>query len=80
MKTKKNLSEYSIEELLETKKKIKTISIVLGLVMLLAIIFLVYSAIQTKNYAFMAIGVSSMTTLLPLIMQLSKIEKEIKSR
>ena len=80
MKTKKNLTNYTIEELNSKKRTFQSIIISFGLLMLLASIFLIYSAISTKNYAFLAIALGSFTTIFPLFIQLAQINKEIKSR
>ena len=80
MKTKKNLTDYSIEELKSKKKTFQSIFISFGLLMLLASIFLIYSAISTKNYAFLAIAMGSFSAIVPLLIQLAQINKEIKSR
>ncbi|MFV0165429.1 hypothetical protein OBK11_04130 [Empedobacter falsenii] len=80
MNTKKNLSEYTDEELLITQKQTKNIVIIFGSFMFLAFIFFIYTAIKTSNYAFIAIGCGTSVSLMPLIAKLSMINKEIKSR
>jgi hypothetical protein len=80
MNSKKNLSEYSDEELLKTQKQTKTILLILGGFMTLAFIFSLYTAIKTKNYALLAISGGTFITILPLTTRLSMINKEIKSR
>lgn len=80
MNTTKNLSKYTDDELLKTHKQTKTIVIAFGSFMLLAFIFLIYSAIISKNYALITIACGSFITLTPLVSKLSLIKKEIKSR
>ena len=80
MKTKKKLSNYSTEELNSKKRTFQNIILSFGLLMILASIFLIYSAIATKNYAFLAIAMGSFSAIIPLFIQLTQINKEIKSR
>lgn len=80
MKTKRNLSEYSIEELKSKKKVCLSVLISFGTLLFLATIFLTYSAIRTENYAFLAIGSGSFVLIIPLFIQLSQLNQEIKSR
>lgn len=80
MKTKKDLSDYSIEELKSKKKVCLSVIIAFGSLFFLATIFLAYSAIRTENYAFLAIGAGSFIFIIPLFIQLAQISKEIQSR
>lgn len=80
MNTTKNLSKYTDAELLKTLKQTKTIVVTFGSFMLLAFIYLIYSAITSKNYALIAIACGTFVTLTPLVSKLSLIKKEIKSR
>ncbi|WP_291091447.1 hypothetical protein [Empedobacter sp. UBA7494] len=80
MNTKKNLSEYIDNELLKKQKQTKTMVITFGCLMFLISIFLIYSAIKSKNYALIAFACGTSTTLMPLVIRLSMINKEIKSR
>ena len=80
MNSKKNLSDYTDEELLITRKQTKTIVIALGSFMFLAFIFFIYTAIETSNYAFIAIGCGTSIAFMPLLTRLSMLNKEFKSR
>lgn len=80
MKTKKILSEYTDEELIITQKQTKNIVFAFGAFIFFAFIFFIYTAIKTSNYAFIAIGCATSIGLMPLIVKLSMINKEIKFR
>ena len=80
MKSKKNLIDYSLEELKAKKRYFQTIILSFGSILILAAIFLIYSAITMKNYAFLAIAMASFISLVPLFIQLAQINKELKSR
>lgn len=80
MNNKKNLSDYTDEELLITRKQTKTIVIALGSFMFLAFIFFIYTAIKTSNYAFIAIGCGTSIAFISLLIRLSMLNKEFKSR
>ncbi len=80
MNTKKNLSEYTDDELRTTQKQTKTIVMTLGSFMLIVFIFLIYSAIKTKNYALIAVGCGTSIAFMPLMTRFSMINKEFKSR
>lgn len=80
MKNKKNWTDYTLEELEAKKKLFKKILIAFGTIMILCTIFLIYTAISTKNYAFIAISTGSFSFLIPIAIQISMINKEIKSR
>ena len=80
MKTKRNLSDYTIEELKSKKNVCLSVLISFGTLLFFATIFLAYSAIRTENYAFLAIGSGSFIFIIPLFIQLSQLSKEIQSR
>lgn len=80
METKNNLEEFTLEELLLKKKKLKTIVVVLSTIMFTISILLVYIGIKTKNYALLAIAFAGTSTLFILFSQLSLLNKEIYSR
>jgi len=80
MKKTTQLSELTLDELIIRKKKMLGVTIGLGIVMLLAAIFIVYVALKSKNAGLMAVPIGSALTLLPTIINLSQINTEIKSR
>ena len=80
MKLQKKLSDHTYEELKSKQKKLTSLVFVFGIFMLLASIFLIYSAIHTKNYAFIAIAMATSIAILPLIIQLLIVNKEIRIR
>jgi uncharacterized membrane protein YqjE len=77
---KKDLSLMSVTELNEQKKKLTNIYVVLGIFMIVTAIALVYFAISTKNYAFIAVALGSCITFLPGLASLAEVNKEIKKR
>ncbi|WP_345953245.1 hypothetical protein [Mucilaginibacter sp. PAMB04168] len=77
---KKDLSLLTITELSERKKKLTTVYITLGIFMALAVVYLIYVAVTTKNYAFIAVGLGCSITLLPGFVSLTEINNEIKKR
>lgn len=80
MKENNKLAALTTEELQTKYKKSKGIVLGLGIVMLFASITLIYVAITTKNYAFIAVAIGSSMSFLPMIIEFKQIEKEIKSR
>ena len=80
MKENNKLAALTTEELQTKYKKSKGVVLGLGIVMLFASITLIYVAITTKNYAFIAVAIGSSMSFLPMIIEFKQIEKEIKSR
>ncbi|WP_293887761.1 MULTISPECIES: hypothetical protein [unclassified Sphingobacterium] len=76
----RKLSELTLDELKERKKKIAGVSIGLGIVMAIACPFLFYFAITQKNYALMVVATGSLASLAPGLSVMSQIKKEIKTR
>ncbi len=80
MKTNEEFKNMSLEELTGKRIKLKKTILIIGSLMGIAILFLIYTVIQTKNYAFLAIGIGSSFGLLPGFVQLKNIDNEIKGR
>ena len=80
MKNKKIWKDYTLDELETKKKLLKKLLIVFGTIIILCFIFLIYTAISTKNYAFIAIATGIFSFFIPFVMQISMINKEIQSR
>ncbi len=80
MKNKKNWTGFTLDELKMKKKRLKKLFIVFGTIIILCFIFLIYTAISTKNYAFIAIATGTFSFLIPFVIQISIIDKEIQSR
>lgn len=80
MDKNKKLNQYTLEELHMQQKKLKSVIIGLGIVMLLACIILIYLAFKNDNYALIVVAVGSSITLLPSFIALKQIDTEIKSR
>jgi ethanolamine transporter EutH len=80
MKTNEEFKSMSAEELTEKRIKLKKTILILGFIMGIAILFLIFTVIKTKNYAFLAIGIGASFGLLPGIIQLKNIDNEIKGR
>lgn len=80
MAKNKKLSGLSLDELYAEKKKRKGILTGIGIVMLIACGTLVFLAAKSRNYALIAVASSCFITLMPLIANLSQVDKEIKSR
>lgn len=74
------LSELSIEELESKKKTILGASIGIGIIMIIACCVLFYFAISSKSFALIAVGMGSLTTLIPSFISINQINTEIKSR
>lgn len=80
MKENNKLAALTKEELQTKYKKSKGVVLGLGIVMLFASITLIYVAITTENYAFIAVAIGSSMSFLPMVIEFKQIEKEIKSR
>lgn len=80
MTKSKNLPELTLNELYAEKKKSKSFLTGLGLLMIIVCIILIFVAIKSKNYAMITVACSCFITLLPMMMRLGQIEKEIKNR
>jgi Kef-type K+ transport system membrane component KefB len=80
MKSTEKLTELTLEQLTEKKKKLVSLSIGIAISMVIACGVLFYLAIKTKNYALMAVGMGSLITLLPVFVSVTEITKEIKRR
>jgi hypothetical protein len=76
----KKLTELTLNELNIEKKKTKGVLTGLGLVMLIACGILVFLAVKSENFALIAVASGSFITLLPILIRLGQIEKEIKNR
>ena len=80
MKKKSNLSDLSIEQLLERKNKTTQIYRILTVFMIVASAVTIYLAIKSKNYALVAVAMGSFLTLLAGYAEITRINKEIKMR
>lgn len=74
------LSELTIDELYEEKKKRKIILSVIGIAMLIVCGILIFLATKNKNNLLYAVAIGCFITLMPSIAYLGQIEKEIKLR
>lgn len=74
------LSDFSLEQLESKKKIIFRITIGLSIVTLLAVFALFYVTKTSKNFALIAIAIGSLITLMPNVINIGKINTEIKSR
>lgn len=80
MSKNNNLEKLTLEELYAEKKKRKGILTAIGILMLIACATIVFVAINSKNYALIAVASGSFVTLIPLMANLNQVEKEIKNR
>ncbi len=80
MKSSTKLSELTLEQLTEKKKKLTSLSIGIAVAMFIICATLFYFAIKSKNYALIAVGMGSMITLLPVFTSVGAISSEIKKR
>ncbi|RZK41290.1 MAG: hypothetical protein EOO90_11985 [Pedobacter sp.] len=80
MAKNKKLSELTLEELYEAKKKQKKILTAIGITMLFLCGTLTFLAVRSKNYALLAVASGSFITLIPSFSYSGQIEKEIQSR
>lgn len=76
----KKWSDMTLEELYKKKTVIKSAAIGLGIVMIFATSILFYVAITEKKPALAVISVGFFMSLLPIIISINQINKEIKSR
>ncbi|MXN90914.1 hypothetical protein GR160_06705 [Flavobacterium sp. Sd200] len=76
----KKISELTLKELEQKKKKITGAYIGLGIVMAVACPALIYFAIIQKNYALMVVATGSFISLTPGLTLITQIKKEIKAR
>lgn len=76
----KKLSELTVNELYEAKKKHKGIVSILGIAMIIFCGILVSFAVKNENYALLAVASGCFVTLFPSLAYLGQIEKEIKTR
>ena len=76
----KKLKDYSLEELIQKKKKTAGILLGFAVVMLVASVTLIYLAIKQKNYALIAVACGGVTQIGLLMIQVGNLNKEIKSR
>ena len=76
----KKWSDMTLEELYKKKNVIKSAAIGLGIVMIFATSILFYVAITEKKPALAVISVGFFMSLLPIIISINQINKEIKSR
>lgn len=74
------LSELTIEELNKRKKILQGATIGFGIVMVIALAILVYLMFRNRNFTLVAIIPACLIVLLPGIINLSKINSEIKTR
>lgn len=80
MKKTAELSALSLEELIEKKKKLKSIYIGISIPMVLACTALIYFAIKSKNYALIAVAMGCSITLMPAFIEMASVNNEIKKR
>ncbi|PVH24141.1 hypothetical protein DC487_15495 [Sphingobacterium corticibacter] len=76
----KKLKDYSLEELIQKKKKTTGVLLGFAVVMLVASVTLIYLAIKQKNYALIAVACGGVTQIGLLMIQVGNLNKEIKSR
>ncbi|AEI49197.1 hypothetical protein [Runella slithyformis] len=79
MKKDNSFENKSLEELRATKAKYQKIAAAVAGLMTVALLFIVYVAIKTKNWGQLGtLGVIG--TLLPLFVSIQNLDKEIKRR
>jgi len=77
---KNSLSEFSLEELSKRKKKLSAALIGFTIVMVIAYSILVYFVFKSRKFGLIAIIPAGFITLLPMMIGLSQVNAEIKSR
>ncbi|WBO84929.1 hypothetical protein [Hymenobacter yonginensis] len=75
-----DLAQLALAELHSRKNKLKGAIIGLGIVMVVALVMVLYAAINSKKYALLATLPAMFLSLLPSVIVLSKINKEIAAR
>jgi hypothetical protein len=80
MKSSSKLSELTLEQLTEKKKKLTSQLVSIAIAMFIIYVALFYFAIKSKNYALIAVGMGSLITLMPVFVSVGEINKEIKKR
>ena len=79
MNQKNKLSTLTLDELKSKKKQATSAALGLGIVMLVAVSYLFYSAITTKNYVLIGVGTSCYICFVPLFISIKMKDYEIKS-
>ncbi len=80
MKNSKKLTDLTLEELQERKKKIAAPLIGIGIVLVIVCGILFYMAITKHMPALIAVSIGCLTTILPGFILLGQLQAEIKSR
>ncbi len=80
MAKNKNLSDLTLDELYEEKKKRKGMLTIIGTTMVILCGILVFLAVKNENNALIAVASGCFITLFPGIAHLGQVDKEIKSR
>ncbi|GHE23375.1 hypothetical protein [Sphingobacterium griseoflavum] len=80
MKKTKELTELTLEELQERKKKITALTIGLACVLLVACSILGYLAISKGTPSLVVVMLACLTTMLPGLILLLQVNREIESR
>ena len=80
MKTNNKLAELSLEELQTKQRKSRAVVTGTGIVMVIALIIITWSAFRSKNFALFSLVCTLPMTLLPGLIYLNQLGKEIKSR
>lgn len=80
MAKNKKLSELTLDELYEEKKKRKRMLSVIGFPMIIVCGILVFLAAKNNNHALIAVAGGCFITLFPSIAHLGQVDKEIKNR
>ncbi|NMH27947.1 hypothetical protein [Flavobacterium silvaticum] len=78
--TKNKLSGLSVEELEKEKSKIKGVAIGLGIVMVSAAVILLFLMAKSGKFGLAAIIPAMFLTLMPILIRMSQVETELKSR
>lgn len=80
MKENQKLSELPLEALQAKQKQLVGVVVGLGIVMAIALVVLIYSAMKSKNNSLLALAFALPITLMPVLIYAGQLRTEIKAR
>ncbi|WP_342644781.1 hypothetical protein [Mucilaginibacter sp. CSA2-8R] len=80
MKSSSKLSDLTLTQLTEKKKKLTSllVGITAGMMVVCGVLF--YLIFKTKNYILMPVGMGALITLIPVFTNFTEVNNEIKKR
>jgi len=77
---KENLPKQTLESLIKQRNLMKGVATAYIILLVIAISVLLYLSFKNKNFVPLAVAPSSMIILVPILLSLGRLNKEIKSR